>query len=68
MAGASKKVKTVCVVQVGSSARCEKSQVQSLKALGLGRIGKSSVLKNDSCTVGLIKKVRHLLRVEGENE
>ncbi|MDR3187166.1 MAG: 50S ribosomal protein L30 [Holosporaceae bacterium] len=54
----------LCVVQTGSGARCEKSQVQSLRALGLGRIGKKVLLQDNGCVRGLIKKVSHLIRVE----
>jgi large subunit ribosomal protein L30 len=54
----------LCVVQVGSKARCEKSQVLSLRALGLGRIGKKVVVADNGCMRGLIKKVSHLVKVE----
>ncbi|MDR0968173.1 MAG: 50S ribosomal protein L30 [Holosporaceae bacterium] len=59
-----KKTNSLCVVQTGSSARCEKTQVLSLKALGLGRIGKKAVVKDDGCIRGLIRKVSHLIKVE----
>jgi large subunit ribosomal protein L30 len=54
----------LCVVQTASKARCEKSQVLSLKALGLGKIGKKVVVKDDGCIRGLLRKVAHLVRVE----
>ncbi|MDR2765889.1 MAG: 50S ribosomal protein L30 [Holosporaceae bacterium] len=57
----------LCLVQTGSSIRCEKSQVLSLKALGLGRIGKKSILRDDACIRGLVKKVSHLVRIEETN-
>jgi large subunit ribosomal protein L30 len=56
------------ITQTGSRARCEKSQVQSLKALGLGKIGKSVVLDDNSCIRGLIKKVFHLVKVGDSND
>lgn len=62
------KVKQLVVTQIKSSARCVESQVLSLKALGLGRIGKKSTLKNDDCINGLIRKVSHLIKVEDSNE
>jgi large subunit ribosomal protein L30 len=63
-----KKTNSVCVVQTRGSARREKSQVLSLRALGLGRIGKKAVLEDNACIRGLIRKVSHLIRVEGSNE
>ncbi|GHU10789.1 50S ribosomal protein L30 [Alphaproteobacteria bacterium] len=60
--------KTVCVEQTGSSIGCEKSQVQSLRALGLGRIGKKRTLHDNGCTRGLMRKVSHLIKVGGVNE
>jgi large subunit ribosomal protein L30 len=60
--------KTICIKQVGSCARCEKTQVISLRALGLGRIGKKVVLKDDDCVRGLVKKVSHLVRIGDANE
>jgi large subunit ribosomal protein L30 len=52
------------IVQTGSKAGCEKSQVLSLKALGLGKIGKRVVRKDDNCIRGLLRKVSHLVKVE----
>ncbi|GHU16459.1 50S ribosomal protein L30 [Alphaproteobacteria bacterium] len=65
---ASEEKKTVCVEQIGSGIGCEKSQVQSLRALGLGRIGKKRTLYDNGCTRGLIRKVSHLIKVGGVNE
>ena len=65
---AKEKTNKLCVVQVRSQARCEKSQVLSLKALGLGKIGRKSILNDDNCIRGLIRKVSHLVKVEGVNE
>lgn len=62
------KTSKICVVQIRSQARCEESQVKSLKALGLGRIGKKVTLNDDNCIRGLIRKVSHLVKVEGANE
>ena len=35
-----------------------------LRALGLGRIGKSRVHKDNNCTRGMVNKVRHLVEIE----
>ncbi|MDR1561278.1 MAG: 50S ribosomal protein L30 [Holosporaceae bacterium] len=58
----------VQIIQTVSQARCEKTQVQSLKALGLGKIGKKVVLEDNNCIRGLIKKVSHLIKVEELHE
>lgn len=52
------------VTQTGSQIGCIQSQRACLKGLGLGRIGKSSTLKDDPCVRGMIRKVSHLVRVE----
>ncbi len=53
------------VTQVASGNGCRKeTQVASLKGLGLGRIGKQSVLLDNECTRGMIRKVAHLVSVE----
>ncbi|MDR1551578.1 MAG: 50S ribosomal protein L30 [Holosporaceae bacterium] len=55
-------------MQVRSGCRCEKSVVQSLKALGLGRIRKKVSLDDNGCTRGLVKKVSHLVTVEESHD
>ena len=52
------------VTQTGRRIGCMQRQVQCLKGLGLGRIGKSAVLKDDGCIRGMLRKVAHLVRVE----
>jgi len=39
-------------------------QRDTLKALGLGRIGKSQELPANSSVIGMVRSVRHLLEVE----
>ncbi|MDR2794456.1 MAG: 50S ribosomal protein L30 [Holosporaceae bacterium] len=68
MTKADEKTKKICVQQIGSGIGCEKSQVLSLKALGLGKIGKKTVLQDNGCTRGLIRKVSHLVKVGDANE
>lgn len=69
-AGANTKVanKLLCVKQTGSGIGCEKSQKQSLKGLGLGKIGKTVMLNDNGCIRGLIRKVSHIVKVEEVNE
>jgi len=35
-----------------------------VKALGLGRVGKTVVHKDNNCIRGMVNKVKHLVRVE----
>jgi large subunit ribosomal protein L30 len=65
---AMEKAKKFSVMQVRSGCRCEKSVVQSLKALGLGRIRKKVSLDDNGCTRGLVKKVSHLVTVEESHD
>jgi large subunit ribosomal protein L30 len=62
------KEKTVTVVQTGSMIGCIESQRQCLKALGLGKMNRKSTIVDNNCVRGLIRKVSHLVRIEGENE
>jgi large subunit ribosomal protein L30 len=60
------KLKTVIVKQVRSSNRHPKIQLATLKALGLGRIGKTAKHILTSSTIGRIKSVSHLVIIEKE--
>lgn len=59
--------KTLTVVQVGSYIGCVEKQRQCLKALGLGKMNRRSTLVDNPCVRGLIRKVSHIVRIEGEN-
>lgn len=58
------------VEQVGSGVSRVPKHRKTLRALGLGRIGKVSVLPDNPCVQGMIKQVEYLLVVspapEGE--
>lgn len=57
--------KNIKVTQVRSGNGCvKKTIIANLKGLGLGRIGKQSILKDNECTRGMIRKVAHLVNVE----
>ena len=58
---------TVTVVQTGSSTRRPFDQQQTLVGLGLGRIGKRRELKDTPAVRGMIAKVAHLVRVDGDD-
>lgn len=56
--------KKIIVRQVRSNIGHPKDQLATLKALGLGRIGKSSEHLVSASTIGMIKKVSHLVTVK----
>lgn len=56
--------KKLRVTQVKSQIRCPKDQGQTLRAMGLGRIGKSKELTDNESVRGMIFKVKHLVEVE----
>jgi len=56
--------KNIRVTQVRSVIGGTKRQKDTIKALGLGRPNYSVELKNNPCTWGQIRVVRHLVRVE----
>jgi large subunit ribosomal protein L30 len=55
------------VRQVASAARRKYDQRATLIGLGLNRIDRVAELPDTPETRGMIAKVRHLVRVEGEN-
>jgi large subunit ribosomal protein L30 len=57
----------LCVIQTRSKAGREKSLLLSLRALGLGKIGKKVYVEDNGCIRGLIRKVSHLVKVEEVN-
>lgn len=60
--------KKICVMQVRSGIGCVESQRQSLSGLGLGKVGRKSVLEDNGCVRGLISKVSHLVKVVDSDE
>lgn len=57
---------SVKVTQVKSPIGRRADQRQTLIGLGLNKIGRSRELEDTPAVRGMINKVRHLLRVEGE--
>ena len=55
--------KTLVVEQYGSVIRRPGVQKQILTGLGLGRIGSSKTLPDNSSTRGMIAKVAHMVRI-----
>lgn len=57
------KKKTLTVRQTGSATRRPKTQLATLKGLGLGRIGKTRTLEDTPSIRGAISKVSHMVKV-----
>ena len=57
----------VRVTQVRSAIGQSERHRGTLRALGLGRIGRSAEHQESPQLAGMLRKVRHLVRVEGGN-
>ncbi len=57
---------TLTIVQVRSPNGSSQKQRDSLRTLGLGRIGKRVERNDDPVVRGLVQSVRHLVEVEGK--
>jgi large subunit ribosomal protein L30 len=53
----------ISVEQTGSTIRRSSDQQQTLVGLGLGRIGRKANVPNNPAVLGMIAKVKHLIRV-----
>lgn len=58
--------KTVKLTQIGSPIGREDYQRATLVGLGLNKMHRSVELEDTPAVRGMIKRVRHLLKVEGE--
>ncbi|KXB53290.1 ribosomal protein L30 [Umbribacter vaginalis] len=56
--------KKLVVTQIKSAIGRKYDQERTLKALGLGRIGKTSELVDNDSVRGMIFKVKHLVEVQ----
>ena len=52
------------VTQTRSAIGAKPKQRGTLRALGLGRIGKTNELEDGPVLAGMLRKVRHLVKVE----
>jgi large subunit ribosomal protein L30 len=59
--------KKILVTQTRSSIRNPKPEVATLKALGLGRIGKKATHRKDDTIMGMIRRVSHLVQAREVN-
>jgi len=58
--------KTLKVTQVRSQIGQSQRHRGTLRALGLGKIGRTAEHEESPELAGMLRKVRHLVRVEGE--
>ena len=58
--------KTVTVTQIASPVGRQKDQRATLVGLGLNKMNRSRELEDTPSVRGMIDKVKHLVRVEGE--
>jgi large subunit ribosomal protein L30 len=54
---------SIKIKQIKSTIARPESQVKILRALGLGRIGKTVELKDNESVRGMVAKVKHLVEV-----
>ena len=54
----------IIITQTDSFIKCPKRQKDTLKALGLGRIGKSNEVEGTPQVRGMVAKVAHLVSVK----
>lgn len=54
---------TITLKQTVSNSGAKSNQIQTLKGLGLNKIGRISTLINTQSVQGMIKKVAHLIEV-----
>ena len=57
---------TIKVTQTGSPIRRTKDQRATLIGLGLNKMHRTSELEDTPSVRGMIAKVRHMVRIEGE--
>jgi large subunit ribosomal protein L30 len=58
--------KTLTVEQIGSPIRRDAKQRQTLIGLKLNKLNRTSTLPDTPAVRGMIEKVKHLVRVEGQ--
>ena len=59
----SKDMKTIKIMQIGSSIGRKFDQKQTLIGLGLNKIGRIKVLEDTPSVRGMVRKVQHLVKV-----
>ena len=56
------------IIQVKSPIGRNNKQRKILVSLGLNKINRSKIIKNNPATLGMVEKVKHLLKVEQVND
>jgi large subunit ribosomal protein L30 len=59
---------TLRIRQVRSGIGFDRSQKATLKALGLGRIGKTRIVRDNAQIRGMVNKVPHLVVIDESSE
>ena len=59
-----KESKKIIVTQIASPIGCKKDQKMTLIGLGLNKMHRSRELENTSSIMGMVNKVKHLVKVE----
>jgi large subunit ribosomal protein L30 len=59
--------KTLKITQIRSQIGQTRRHRGTLRALGLGKIGRSVERQESPETAGMLRRVRHLVRVEGDD-
>jgi large subunit ribosomal protein L30 len=59
--------KTLRITQIRSQIGQSERHRGTLRALGLGKIGRTAEHREGPEVAGMLRKVRHLVRVEGED-
>lgn len=54
----------VRITKTGSTIEKDERQKRTVKALGLNKIGSSNEVENTPAIAGMIRKVKHLVKVE----
>ncbi|MBL0128662.1 MAG: 50S ribosomal protein L30 [Flavobacteriales bacterium] len=54
----------IIITQTSSQIKCPQRQKATLKALGLGRIGKTRTVEGSPQVLGMVRKVEHLVNVK----
>ena len=68
MARDKKDTSTIQVTQIKSAIGRKPGQKETLIGLGLNKLNKTSVLEDTPSVRGMVNKVKHLIRVEWDNQ
>lgn len=55
---------TIKITQIKSTIKKRKKQKSTILAIGLGKINKTIEVKNNKTMIGMINKIKHLIRIE----